>query len=109
MSKQRVWAGDANVACQCKIESATHTVSVDGRHGPAGKICDCLHEPLTHEGEAKRFRPTKGGNLVKVGSGREKMCVAGDDQPAWVIRREFFDDRGEGQHTCACQTVCTVM
>ena len=95
MSEERVRAGDAAIAGEREIESASHAIAVDGGDGRSGKVGDGAHQALAHVGEAKSFGAGERGDLVEIGSGGEEVRVAGEDEARGRMRGEIFD--GDGQ------------
>ena len=99
VSKDGIGGGDADVAGEGKVESAAHTVTVDGSDDWCGKTVDGKHEPLAHEGKFVGARARKSGDLAEVRTGREKSLVAGKDQRAdfpgefFHLRRKAEDSR----------------
>src|SRR5271165_3270430 len=109
MSEERVRAGDAAVAGEREIESASHAVAVDCGDSRSGKVGDGAHQALAHVGEAKGFGTGEGGDLVEVGSGGEKVFVAGEDETRGRMRGEVFDAESQRLDASTRETVGAVV
>ena len=55
MAEDCMRPGNAPAAGQSQVETSTHAVSVDDCYGGSGEGGDGVHQPLAHQGEAKRF------------------------------------------------------
>lgn len=57
MSEHGMQVGCANIASQCKIQSAAHAVAINGCADRSRELVDGKHEKLSHEREVERVRP----------------------------------------------------
>jgi len=80
MAKDGVWAGGPTTARKSQVETAAHTVAVNRRDGGGREVGYCAHQVLSHVREAKRFGAAQVGDFVEVGSGREEVSIARDDE-----------------------------
>ena len=108
MAKDGVWAGDPTTARKSQVETAAHTVAMNRRDGGGREVGYCAHQVLSHVREAKRFGAAQVGDFVEVGSGREEMCVAGDDQFRGGFPSELLNRLGQRGDSRAGEAVGSV-
>ena len=109
MTEDGVRPGDAALAGEGQVETASHAISVDGGNRRRWKAGNSVHERLSHLRETKGFGAGEGGDLVQVGSGGKEVRVAGEDEFCGTLVGEFAHRGGQCVHSCDGQAVGTVV